>query len=637
MKNYSIRTFGDLLREAEPLAKAQRPPGGGWRPVGKKGGFRRDHGATAEYWYPDGSVEKPSKAGKKSKPARAHTLPGRLPEGRYKHMDPIESTAIKDSAKWRLETGQYQLIRKRTFSRDLDEHQRRKTVWAPHVDDQTKLDLIRDYQPLVASLAKKLSRQFHLPFTATVRDDLHAAGIEGLLVALDRYRGGTEFVPTLVVKDMMRLHAAREFLGFELPEIHARNLARYIAARHQASRKLDKMDPTPEEVLPFFDLRKRHVHVGLPAYDESRPIGKDPQTKKRIYAPLRNEQVPEHEGYTLPEYLGRKGVDEEVSTRKRKLQPSKLDWAEMYHNFLTGQKGVKSFETDLVAPGAGIGYGFSVEDQIVIRHDLQEAAMTISEMGPAMIKQKSYPGAKTETSFRVKDLGDVVMRRLGVDQEEHSVPALVRTVPIEKKTKDGWKRVGDRQAHDLMQKFVEMGLRKLPKHAESDQAKRLAERCADILAPQKLIPKGPSWMDIIKEEAQNFSAEDVEKYRKEFGAKEPRVDRMSEQEIRIELAKRSKRAIGLSEEMKRAMTASIAVERISPQYGIATRFDPETGSWESAKVRMKYQRFFKKSFTDLTDKMVRDMAYFPNLMTLVTRPSKPTLARASLDRMIGLL
>ena len=37
----------------EEISKATKPPGGGWRPIGKKGGFRRDRGTRVDYWYPE--------------------------------------------------------------------------------------------------------------------------------------------------------------------------------------------------------------------------------------------------------------------------------------------------------------------------------------------------------------------------------------------------------------------------------------------------------------------------------------------------------------------------------------------------------------------------------------------------------
>lgn len=676
MKKYRIRTFGDLLRDAEPLTKGQerpersgavkvslvgkaKPPGGGWRPVGRKGGFVRVRGGKREYWYPGQQPQRRRKAKKKTKRPQTRQGPPQLPEGASKPMKAIESTAPVGSAKHRLETGHFQLIKKRAFSRDMDEHQRRKTRWVPNVDDKTKLELISDYQPLLKSLTKKLSRQFHLPRTDTVKEDMMSAGVEGLLVAIDLFKGGAPFNPKLVVHDMMRLHASREFLGFELPEMHARNLARYIAARHQAAKKLGKDDPTPEEVLPFFDLRKRHVHAGLPAYDESRKIGTYPKTMMKefdlpdgstemrevehpkagqpMYAPLRNEQLPDRKGYTLPEHLGRRGDPSKPSTRKRVDQPSKLDWAEMYDGFLKGQKTVTPFDAQVIAPGVGIGYGFSVEDQIVIRHDLQQAAQQISKMGPAEIETKSYPGAKAPSTFRVDDLGDIVLRRLGVDQEEHSVQALVRAVPIYKKTKKGWKRVGDRQAHDLMQKFVEKGMGQLPKHTDGSHATRLAERAKEIISPTKSIPKGPSWKQIIKGLAAKFTSAQVKKFRDGYsGEGKERVARMNDGEVRLLMAQRSKTARKLSAEIRRAMTATMTVERVSPLHGIATRFDPDTGEFESFRVRMKHERHFKKSLADLNDQILRDMVRFPKMMSLLTSPHPPTQARAAFERMLGL-
>lgn len=662
MRDILIYKLGDLIRQHDGLEKAQRPPGSGWKPVGRKGGYKRTRGGKAEYWYPSGP-EKPSRAKKRSRPKKKGRKPQKGSETpqrakNTKPMKAIESQAPKGSARWKLETGKFQLIRKRVYSRDMDDHQRRKTSWAPNVDDETKVELVDQYEPLIRSTAKKISRRLHLPWTRSVMEDLHSAGVEGMLVAIDKYKGGTPFNPSLVVHDMMRVHAAQEFLGFELPAMHVRNLARYIAARHQASQKLNKMDPTPEDVLPFFDLRKRHIHVSLPAHDKTKVIGKQPQKIMNehgfevpnpkagdpIYAPLRNAQIPDHDSYTLPVgYRGSTGKHE-----KRRKQPSKLEWAEMYHSFLTGEKGISVFEESVIAPGAGVGYGFSPEDQAIIREDLARAADVMDEMmsgmGRATLEAKSYPGAKKKTTYRVKSLGDIAMRRLGINQEEHSIQALVRSVPIEKKTKTGWKRVGDRQAHDLMQKFVDMAVHRLPKHA-TGTAKQVAKRAANVVAPRKSAPRGPSYKEIIKKEAAQYSDDRVQQYRSTVrNTKTARLLRsMSNDEVRIFMALQSRRGQKVNAEMRRVATQHFEVERTGPTEGVARVFNPSTGVWDAMKVRMSPQErgrgatdLVMKSLDGFYDAQLIEMHYFPRTMMLLTSDGPPTKARRTLHKLVGL-
>jgi len=510
--------------------------------------------------------------------------------------------------------------------------------------------------PLIKNRARKLTAGYGLP--ASARLDMQQAGIEGMLVAIDSYKGGTLFNPTMQVQDVMRVHAAREFLGFELPEIHARNISRYIAARAEARRRLEKMDPSPEEVLPFFDLRLRHLHAGLPAYDETKPsIGwaKDEDGKTKyddyggkipVYPPLRNKPVPD-KPYKLPEHLGRRGVEAATTEeeRARRTQPSKLEWAEMYHKFLNGQKGISVFEDQVVAPGAGIGYGYSVEDRLAVQHDLLQAANAISAMGSATVRKKVYSRSKTAT-YKVKDLGDIALRRLGIDQEEHSVKALSRTVPVYRKTGRRWEPVEDsRVVESVMQDFVAQAMEALPKHTKAASATRLAERSRDILAPKASVPLGPTFAEVLKDEASKLKSIDVERFRGFYETKlrrageegaARRVSRMNDDELRLEMAKQSKRAKRLSAEMHRAMTQIMTVERVDPLYGIASMQDPETGEWESAKVRMNYDRWFKKALTDLTSAIIRDLLYFPNTMRLLLSDVPPTLARAAFEKAIGL-
>lgn len=673
MRNILIYKLSDLVRVGsaldEEFTKAQRPPGGGWKPVGRKGGYKRVRGGKAEYWYPNGA-QKPSKAKTKPSTKKRGRKPQKGAQGEQraknaKPMKPYASKAPQGSARWRLETGKYQLIRKRVFSRDMDDHQRRKTSWAPNVDDETKMELVEQYEPLIRATAKKISRRLHLPWTQSVKDDLHSAGVEGMLVAIDKYQGGTAFNPSTVVHDMMRVHAAQEFLGFELPAVHVRNLARYIAARHQAVHKLGKMEPTPEDVLPFFDLRKRHIHPNVPAHDKTKVIGKqpkkilnehgfevpNPKAGEPIYAPLRNAQVPDHDRYTLPVgHLAGTAMDRGARTRhaRRQEQPSKLEWAEMYHSFLMGEKGISVFEESVVAPGAGVGYGFSPEDQAIIGEDLAQAAeimdQMMSDLGKATIEAKSYPGAKKKTIYRVESLGDIAMRRLGINREEHSIQALVRAVPIEKKTKTGWKRVGDRQAHDLMQKFVDMAVHRLPKHA-TGAAKSVAKRAANIVAPRKSAPRGPSYREIIKKEAAKISDAQVQHYRSSIRSERVQhlLRRMTNDEVRTHMARASRRGQKLSAEMRRAMTQFFEVERTSPTSGIARVYNPSTGQWDAMKVRMSRPRpdggatdFVMKSLDGFYDGTLLEMHFFPRTAMLLTSDGLPTKARRTLHKLVGL-
>ena len=716
MTHYKIHQLADLVK-----ARGPKPGGGGWTPTPmgwKRPTGKPKKGKPTKWEYGGyGTPEVPPKAPKRSEePQRRPSLTERVSASGARSFDPSKkkakrpsphrvegrpmesfaSTAPKGSAKHRLESGEFSLIKKRSYSRDADKGKRSRQVWAPNVDDQTRMELIEAYQPLIKKWAKKLSRQLHLPFNRTTLQDLQQAGAEGMLVAIDKYKGGTDFNPTLVVRATMRVHAASEFLGFEVPEKHAENLSRYIAARHQASQKLDKPNPTPEEVLPFFDLRKRHLHSGLPAHDKSRPLGNDKETGKMTYATLRNEQLPDFDKYTLPEHLGRKGTDDDVSDRVRKDQLSKFDWAEIYHNFLTGQKGFSGFDQDIIAPGVGIGQAYSAEDRAAIQHDLAGAADAITSLGPFTLQAASYPGAKKKTTYRVKDLGKVIFERLMQDPGE-GVQTLVESIPIHKLKKDGkWERVGDRQAHDIMTKFVHMGMQRIPKHAASDHTKRLLTRAAEVAAPSKRIPPGPSWADTIRAVAAEYTQSEVSKYR-ESRRTDDRASRMSDQELRIHMAQGSRTGRALSAEMRRSMLRSMEVERTGPTAGLARIYNQESKQWESIKVHMnrprsaadlkgttgaragvatsgipwvtgsgaesiydndpkamarraeyyespgrswfkpEFRKPLKKSYGNLSERMLRDLRLFPNLMKLLMTDGPPTKERAALYRLVGLL
>lgn len=628
------------------LVKATKPPAG-FMPVknSKKGGYKKMIGGKWVYWYPG----QPHPAAARQKKTKRSGVPGReRAKGESgKQMPKFEaSQAEPGTGIWKIENGVFPWKTRREFELSQDDHQMRHTGLVPGVDDNTKMQLISEFRPLLISEAKHARKVFALKTRHSfeggrqsneTQQELIRAGTEGLLNAINTYKADVPFAQhaRIYVRDYVRLHAAREYLGgIELPQYHVRNLARYIRARAIAGKNLQVTDPTPEQVLPYFDLRKKHIHIGIPV-------------KGAKGQEMRNAQIPDREGYKLSvgahDHVarGRGGERETTEMKDVGTQPSKLEWAEMYDSFLKGQKGISAFDEQVVFPGAGVGYGFSPEDQVVLRNQIDETIDKISQMGSLTIEHK-LSGTKMPAQFRIDSLGDVLMRRLGFgDHQAHTVNQLVDEVPVYKVQPDGnEKLVGKRNAHELMQIFVDTAMQRMVSATEDKRAKKLVERAQERIAPQKKAPPGPSYADMLKEEAKQVTKSSIDQWRssqkqkfeKQIGRAKERgnpelarslqrgvslIDRMSDEEVKLEVAKSSRRAKQMSREMRTLMTNVADVERVSPHEGIVTAYDPVSKQYRSVRTRMVYQEDFHKSFGSLTDAMIREAVYFPETMNIL--------------------
>lgn len=638
------------------LVKADKPPPG-FQPVknSKKGGYKKRIGGKWVYWYPG----QPHPKAARGKAGRSKPRPGRDPAPRGsksgEKMPVLEGSRAKPgTGVHKMENGEFYWKKSREYDNSADGHQMQKTQLRPAVDDQTKMQLLTEFRPLMISEAKKARRLFALKDKYEIGDsgrhenqtqmELMSAGMEGMLKAIESYKADVPFAAhaQMYVRDYVRMHAAKEFMGgVQLPDMHVRNLSRFIAARAQAAKVLSKENPTPREVVPFFDLRKKHVHAGLPAKG---PNGEE----------LRNAQIPDTEGYKLG--LGRRGTVQkrgkdgsktEVGGEMRDLvdQPSKLDWAEMYHGFLTGQKGIEAFDEQVIFPGAGggIGFGFQPDDQIAIRQQVQRAVSKIEEMGSVRISHQ-LSGTKKPAEFRIDSLGEILMRKLGVGHEPHSARELAKEVPIYKMKADGTeKAVGQRNAIELMQKFVEQGMTQLKDAVEDKRAKALVDRAKEAIAPTKAAPAGPTFNEMLKEEAKQIPASAVSAWRERMAAKHgehaQHIQRMSDDEVKMELAKQTRRGKRMSAAMRKLATQTIDVERISKHEGVAYMYDPVTKQHSSVRVRMNYDKDFdlNKSLAEgLSDQMIHQARNFPNLMTLLASDDPvPSVHRTVVQRMLG--
>ena len=356
------------------LRKADRPPKG-WVSVGKKGGYKspgKDASGKHAYWYPGQphpqSVKpKKTKPKKKPKPSPTRDTPTGAKPGEHLPVF-LHSRATPGTAVHKMESGHFKWMKSRRFTTSEDDHQMRRTSLIPAVDEATKLELMSDFRPLIQSEAKRARRLFGLKDRYALGEDgsalnethveMSRSAMEGILKAIDSYKGDVAFAfhAKIWARNQCSALAATQFRAVQLPERHAKNLGRYMAARARASRELGTLSPSPRDVVPYFDLRKKHIHADLPAFGQQEES-------------VRNAQVPDFEKYKLG--LGRKGTAAYVQRKTKDgktervalqamrdvvEQPSKLEWAEMYHGFLEGQKSVETIDEEAILPGAG-GHG----------------------------------------------------------------------------------------------------------------------------------------------------------------------------------------------------------------------------------------------------------------------------------------
>lgn len=677
--NKGIAIVGGKMMFMPPVtlikASGTKPPPGYQAVMGsKKGGYKKMVGGKWEYWYPGQPWPKHSSGGKSESKKTAKPSPTRVDAVGAKpgeHLPSVKgSRAEPGTGAWAMDNGVFQWMKSRHFTQSEDNHQMRRTELVPNVDEATKNALLSEFRPLLIAEAKATQRKHALKTrlatstsgrsTDQVREELISAGTEGLLSAIQLFKADATFASyaQVAVKDAMRREAVSQRLGMSLPIRHERNLTRYIRARQRAAAHLQKDNPTPEDTLPFFDLRKKHIHGGLPAKNDEGDV--------------RNAQIPDREGYKLTG--GRNNIDGEA-TRDVVEQRSKLDWARMYDGLLHGEKSVEAFDEEKVfGAGGGVGYGFSPEEQVSIRQEVTKAMKVLDSMNKAKTITFQLPGTKNPAKFRVDSVAGILARRLGIGSEEQSVRDIAEEVPVYKVGDDGKEKpVGNTSARLLIQSFVEEGMKDLQRVTRGDAtATSVIKRAAAVVAPATTLPAGPTYAQTLQKAAASLSEGSVKAYTEKAVARHTehaaklraRAERvgspklkehlitqaeaatrrakataaMSDEHMRMEAAKEATASKGMSAKMRAFATRTAIVERIDEHNGIIFTRD-EDDRPVGIKVKMGYDpdaKLAKAEYTGFGSAMALQAVLRPATTMWMTEPNHaPSPERAAAQDMLG--
>lgn len=584
-----------------------------------------------------------------------------------------------------IENGVYPMASVERYEVNEDGSKKKIKMEVIGVPDHGKNLLIKEFEPLIAKSAKDIMRKYALQpqYERGVRGgkavnvtlmDLQRAGVEGMLDAIERYDAKSAFAPHAkqFVVDHVRLAAARERLGgVSLPPRHQRNLGRYIAARAQAAKAIGVEDPSPEQVLPYFRLLKRHLHSHLSGAQANEPV---PQQGYKI-ASVREAS----EGAVKRESGERIGEYEAKVERDTVTHPGKLEWAMLYDSFLKGQSSASElFDEDKFAlPGMGMGLGYTPEERVAIRQSVQRALDSLTDFSFTTTGRKkiTYAG----------DAGEMLALRLGLyGDDEMSVAQIAQKVPV---TANG-KKLEKRQAEAVIAEMLEHAVEHAREATIGRDAKKLMERAEEKLVAPVVVPPGPTWHEVVRKRAADVTPQQIAAYREEEKARLDglvirsreraesargeadrtlhenslraaeeavrRVDRMDEGEIRMRLAQR---LAPETAEMRKLMTQTVTVDMPAPRgfefaHETMTLTDLGTGAQRSVRVRTlrdlrhpedremeKSER--KQSDATLTSGMLREAINFPRTMRLLVSPDAqiggaPTIARRTVELLSGL-
>lgn len=659
MKDFKAKVL-DKENHGEMIKSLKPPSGYSPAPRSKQGGYRKKVKGEWVYWYPGESSEPAEGAGgskwgqDKAEPVK--TAPG----GVQTPFRPIEGQKLrvfKDSRAnkdenpglHKMEHGQFHWKRSRIYEPSRDGRAVRSTQLVPSVDDHTKMELIEEFTPLIKKAARDAQRLFGIrpryetTDWGTERNDtdveLQRAGVEGMLHAIRAYKGGKPFAPMAegYVHMYTRLEAGRMGLGrgVSLPEMHVRNIRRFIAARVKAGIKNKTTNPSPEQIAEVFDLRLKHIH-------------------KRAGTITRNELVP-MEPYRL-------SFREQDGKIKVNVGPedanalSRVEWARKYDEFLRGNAGALGDPETQFFAEIQAGAGLATDDRIILDNEIKEALKIVDRTGPLEIEVAAAgrpgPEGPVKVKVRIENAADMLRRRLGLSgHDEHSVHDLAGAVPVYKQDRTGgWHQLEDRAARGYLQQFVEMGMTRLKEAAkhESTMTRGVLDRVGDHVAPIERAPSGPTYFDRLRQIASSYTPAEVQEFYHEQVRKLLRtldvapskersaiVDRtlahlqaMTHDERAMERAKRSEEGIKLSAAMHRAMTHFTEVERVDAHDGLAHIHDLGTNTKRTVRVKMNYdkdwepttpagQPLLRKAFEELSDSILREIQRWPMTMALL--------------------
>ena len=526
-----------------------------------------------------------------------------------------QSQAAEGTALAKIEGGQFLRKTVAQFERDEGGESVSIKTHRTEVDNTTKTKLVAEFQGLIANQARDAQRKFGLPSDSL--EDLRMAAVEGFLTAIEHYPGGLSFAKhaQFYTRDFARLQAATLFSGnVTLPARTSRLVSKYMAARAQASRTLHVMDPGPDEVAPFWNVKKRDIHNLSPT---------DPHRSDALSLG----------GYRLGE--------------DTKEQAGKAEWAARIHEFLAGRATAADSEffesPDAALPGVGVGHGISDTDKAEIR---QAVARSIEDL-------KEHEITVDDTSYRA-NTGEILKRVLGLNAtgEGQSHRQIASEVVIERKLDGEWRKLGDRQKARILDEFIQRGLEHARKNLGED-AGRFVGRAAQKFAPAPEAKRGPTYKQLLEARSRSVTAEDTRAWRLQARSKWKdnkeairHINRMGDREVQLRIAHERILRSPLSPEMHKLMTQTVSMEPSTrnAEYGSGTMTltDPTSGSQRQVRIRTLHDirprpvGALAKAEETPTTGMLWAALHFPKLTQLYFSESAPTTDRYILETLMGI-
>jgi len=603
----------------------------------------------------------------------------------------VESGATEGTALHKMENGYFVRHTRVEYEHDEGGVEHRKEVQRNAVDNHTKTQLLAEFEGMIVNTAKDVKKRFRLktvkveeagqkPRDSTM-EDLRMSAMEGLLVAVERYPGGRPFAgyAQLYAREYARIYGAKLMSDVgSLPKRVSRLIPKYLAAKADAAHQLGIDEPTPEQVVHFWDVKKRDLHQ----LDKD-----DPQRNEQL--PARTYQLAQKERDTTEEGKRTKTT---VATDVRE-HAGKREWAERIHKFLTGQataQGSDFFEGgNEVFPGVHIGVGISEREKIEIRASTQKALEGLDK------HEITISTGRQSSTYRA-DTREMILRELGLTAtgEKQSRKEMAADITIEKRTKDAaggepaqWRPLGQRQKESMIAEFLTRGFDVMKKRMGGELGEGFISRAAEAVTPTARAKSGPTWGQRVHAAARKVSVDAVQAWRKKErdrlrrvrsglksrAEKMPhgperehqldlangvdgalrRIDRISNREIKFKIAQHELSTGPMSAEMRALMTHSVAVDAHTPggvERGSATvtLTDPRTGIRRRAKIatiqdlrpdsREGGSLFKARSVTDtVTTGLLWDMMHRPRLTALLMdEDSVPSLDRAKVEALAGL-
>ncbi len=598
------------------------------------------HGPKTRVKQPEGPAPK-SWPGGRGKGKKKGWKPGTFTGAEKKTPPYPESTAKKGTMLAKIEAGEYPLRETRHYEMDADGKPRRVNrtlMWMPDAD---KVKLIQEFAPLIRGSAIRTAGQFGLDKkNEALKADLQSAATEGLLHAIDDYPGGVSFKQhaRFLSDQYCRKHAASEFAGgVALPRRFQRMLRGYIAARAEAARVYETATPSTEQVASLWRLKKRDVHTGL-IEDRHQDL---PMGAYKIRGPAGTKSVDKH--------------------------PGKVEWAEYFEQFVTGQASAKG--SDYIEEGIGLydkestpGAGLTSYEKVKVRHELDTALKPLV----------TYRMLHGKHLYQM-DAAEILKRVLGMEGEPQSANKIAKDVPVLWSVKGELRPLAERAVRKMIPSIVERTLISLRSRFKTDETAGIVERAATRALPEPL-PAKPSltYRQQLQARAKAVTRDDVREWRAHQREVLKRAEQVALRDGNTERAEGARRlrerlkGIGMrrariltaewhlrrepaSAEWFRSAEATV-VERVPGTRGlyrtVATRTDPATGKQDRVKIDNAAQLRMSKADGETVrapDMGVLQMvAHWPKLSKLLFGSDDilamvTSLERDNLLEMVGLI